>query len=191
MLDADIREPLFLYLETLYGKVRIFEEKNIGKSRADVIAVTDGELIGLEIKSDGDSYARLKRQICDYNRYCGRNYIVVGARHKIHAKEHIPEFWGILVIARDPDTKIPRIEEQKAAAPNPKAALNWQLSLLWRNELAHILQRNKLPKYANKNKSFICEKLIEKVPAQALLLQMTDEIFERDYTVYDRRGRLS
>ena len=55
MLDVEIREPLFLYLETIYGKVRIFEEKNIGKSRADVIAVTDGALIGLEIKSDGDS----------------------------------------------------------------------------------------------------------------------------------------
>ena len=51
MLDVEIREPLFLYLETIYGKVRIFEEKNIGKSRADVIAVTDGALIGLEIKS--------------------------------------------------------------------------------------------------------------------------------------------
>lgn len=28
MLDVEIREPLFLYLETIYGKVRIFEEKN-------------------------------------------------------------------------------------------------------------------------------------------------------------------
>ena len=47
MLDADIREPLFLYLVTRYGKVRILEEKNIGTSRADVIAITHGELIVL------------------------------------------------------------------------------------------------------------------------------------------------
>ena len=72
MLDADIREPLFLYLETRYGKVRIFEEKNIGTSRADVMAITDGELIGLEIKSDGESYARLKSQIDVYKRQLHR-----------------------------------------------------------------------------------------------------------------------
>ena len=184
MLDVEIREPLFLYLETIYGKVRIFEEKNIGKSRADVIAVTDGALIGLEIKSDGDSYARLKSQIRDYNKYCGRNYIVVGASHKIHAEEHIPKCWGILVVSRDLDTKLPQIEEQREAERNPKANLKWQLSLLWRNELAHILQNNGLPKYTNKSKPFICEKLIEKIPEEKLLLQMTDEIFERDYTVY-------
>ena len=69
MLDADIREPLFEYLELRYGKVRILEEKNIGKSRADVLAITDSVLIGLEIKSDGDSYTRLKSQIRNYNKY--------------------------------------------------------------------------------------------------------------------------
>ncbi|MFR1519198.1 MAG: sce7726 family protein [Clostridia bacterium] len=185
MLDAEIREPLFFYLETQYGKVRIFEEKNIGKSRADVIAVTDGALIGLEIKSDGDSYARLKSQIRDYNKYCSRNYIVVGASHRLHAEEHVPPFWGVLVVSRDPDTKLPKIEEQKAAAPNPKPTLKWQLALLWRNELAHILKQNNLPKYPHQSKQFLCEKLLEKVPPQTLLRQMTDEIFERDYTVYD------
>ena len=144
MLDADIREPLFLYLETRYGKVRIFEEKNIGTSRADVIAITDGELIGLEIKSDGDSYARLKSQIRNYNKYCGKNYLVVGASHRIHAGEHIPDFWGILVVSRDPDTK-----------------------------------------YNGKSKSFICEKLASGLCLETLLRQLTDEIFERDYTVYN------
>ena len=183
MLDADIREPLFLYLETRYGKVRIFEEKNIGTSRADVIA--DGELIGLEIKSDGDSYARLKSQIRNYNKYCGKNYLVVGASHRIHAGEHIPDFWGILVVSRDPDTRLPRIEESRAAQPNPKCDVKRQLSLLWRNELANLLRKNHLPKYNGKSKSFICEKLASKLCAETLLRQLTDEIFERDYTVYN------
>ncbi len=185
MLDADIREPLFLYLETRYGKVRIFEEKNIGTSRADVIAITDGELIGLEIKSDGDSYARLKSQIRNYNKYCGKNYLVVGASHRIHAGEHIPDFWGILVVSRDPDTKRPRIEESRAAQPNPGCDIKRQLSLLWRNELANLLRKNRLPKYNGKSKAFICEKLASKLCAETLLRQLTDEIFERDYTVYN------
>lgn len=33
--DKQMREPLFDYLETFYGKIRILEEKNVGRSRAD------------------------------------------------------------------------------------------------------------------------------------------------------------
>ena len=36
LLDKDIREPLFEFLEERYGKVRILEEKTVGHSRADV-----------------------------------------------------------------------------------------------------------------------------------------------------------
>ena len=44
MLDKDIREPLFDYLDERYGKVRTIEEKIIGKSRADILAIVEGEL---------------------------------------------------------------------------------------------------------------------------------------------------
>ena len=46
LLDKDIREPLFLYLEIKYGKARFFEEKTIGRSRADVMMVTDDAITG-------------------------------------------------------------------------------------------------------------------------------------------------
>ena len=63
LLDKDIREPLFDYLEERFGKVRILEEKTIGKARADVVMVTEQHICGIEIKSDHDSYARLNRQV--------------------------------------------------------------------------------------------------------------------------------
>ena len=37
--DKDIRDPLFDYLEETYGKIRILEEKMMGRSRADVVMV--------------------------------------------------------------------------------------------------------------------------------------------------------
>lgn len=37
LCDADIREPLFDFLEEYYGKIRIIEEKQIGRSRADIV----------------------------------------------------------------------------------------------------------------------------------------------------------
>ena len=42
-----------------------------------------------------------------------------------------------------------------------------------------------MPKYASKSKKFISRKLIEKVPAEVLQEQISEELFERDYTIYD------
>ena len=61
--DKDIREALFFFLEERYGKVRILEEKNIGRSRADAVMITDDALFGIEIKSDADSYERLAEEL--------------------------------------------------------------------------------------------------------------------------------
>ena len=80
MLDKEIREPLFDFLEEFYGKIRIFEEKITGLSRTDALGVIDGQLIGFEIKSDHDTYARLQRQTADYDELCDVNYLVIGRR---------------------------------------------------------------------------------------------------------------
>ena len=67
LLDKDIREPLFEFLEERYGKVRILEEKTVGSSRADVVMVIPDKIVGIEIKSDADTYTRLERQVADYD----------------------------------------------------------------------------------------------------------------------------
>ena len=62
LLDKDIREPLFDFLEERYGKVRILEEKTVGNSRADVVMVIPDKIVGIEIKSDADTYTRREMQ---------------------------------------------------------------------------------------------------------------------------------
>ena len=96
--DKDIREPLFDFLEMIYGKIRIIEEKQIGKSRADVVMVVPDALYGIEIKSDADTYKRLERQVYDYNQYFDYNYVVIGTRHAMHIEEHISKWWGIITV---------------------------------------------------------------------------------------------
>ena len=76
--DKDIREPLFEYLEDNFGKVRILEEKRTGSARADVVMITPDFLYGIEIKSDADTYARLEKQVKNYDWYYDRNIIVIG-----------------------------------------------------------------------------------------------------------------
>lgn len=46
LYDRDIREPLFDYLEERYGKVRVIEEKQMGRSRADIVMVLPGGACG-------------------------------------------------------------------------------------------------------------------------------------------------
>jgi len=48
--DPEMREALFAYLDAKHSKIRIIDEKEIGKLRADFMAVTDGFIMGYEIK---------------------------------------------------------------------------------------------------------------------------------------------
>ena len=86
MLDKEMREPLFDFLDEKYGKVRTIEEKVIYGSRADVLAIIDGAIIGIEIKSDSDTYTRLATQVKDYEKYCDYCYLAVGESHKVHVR---------------------------------------------------------------------------------------------------------
>lgn len=70
----------------------------MGKSRADVVMVLEEELVGIEIKSDADTYARLSRQVKDYDRFLIGIYVVAGSKHAHHVGEHVPEWWGIITV---------------------------------------------------------------------------------------------
>lgn len=180
LYDKDIREPLFDFLEEMYGKVRIIEEKQMGKSRADVVMVAVDAVYGIEIKSDADTYARLERQVKDYDLFYDYNYAVVGTSHAAHIREHVPEWWGVITVeetAQGIDFYVFR-KPQK----NPKRKMEKKLALLWRPELAHIQELNGMAKYKEKSKKFVMGKILEKVPGEVLQGQISEELFQRDYT---------
>lgn len=179
--DKDIRDPLFDFLEETYGKIRILEEKTIGRSRADVVMVTPNALYGIEIKSDADTYARLERQVKDYNAYYDYNYVAVGAIHGLHVEEHVPGWWGIITAERTESGVDFYILRRPGR--NPGADWKKKISILWRPELAHIQELNGLPKYKEKSKRFVAGKILEKVPEHVLQAQLCEELFERDYTL--------
>ena len=181
--DKEIREPLFDFFDEKFGKVRIIEEKQIAKSRADVMLVLEETLVGVEIKSDADTYTRLARQIKDYNKFFDYNYVVVGSSHSKHVDEHIPEYWGIIVATEDEqDINFQVLREpgiNKRAQKTYK--MKRKLSILWRPELACIQEINNMPKYKQKSKDFVITKIMEKVPWELLHKQISEELFQRDY----------
>ncbi len=178
--DKDIREPLFDYLEETYGKIRILEEKMMGRSRADVVMVTEDALYGIEIKSDADTYARLARQVKDYDKYYDRNIIVAGTKHAHSIKDHVPEWWGIITVEEEDG----RLDFYFYREPedNPKLDINRKISILWRPELAHIQELNGMARYREKSKLFVANKIVETVAYETLSPQISEELFQRDYT---------
>jgi len=180
LYDKDIREPLFDYMEERYGKVRIIEEKQIGRSRADIVMVLPGGIAGIEIKSDADTYARLNRQVKDYDLYFDRNYVVIGSTHALHVAEHVPGYWGIISVEWL-DDKVD-FYMAREAADNPKMDMRRKIQILWRPELAHIQEMYGMPKYAGKSKEFVRNKIVDRIPEELLQKQISEELFERDYT---------
>ncbi len=187
LYDKNIREPLFDFLEEQYGKVRIIEEKQMGRSRADIVMVLPDRLMGIEIKSDADSYARLDRQVRDYDRYFDGNYVAVGSSHGLHIEEHVPDHWGIITIEEAADGA--DFYLLREAGRNPRMDWKRKLSLLWRPELAHIQELNGMPKYAEKSKQFAAAKILAAVPPETLALQVSEELFQRDYTQIEEQIR--
>ena len=151
----------------------------MGKSRADVVMVTPNALFGIEIKSDADTYARLGRQVKDYNQYYDYNYVVAGTSHALHVEEHIPEWWGVITAELGEDT----VDFYILRRPKRNPKVNWKkkISILWRPELAHIQELNGLPKYKEKSKLFVAGKILERIPEETLQAQLCEELFERDY----------
>lgn len=180
LYDKDIREPLFDFLEESYGKIRILEEQVMGQSRADIVMVVPDALYGIEIKSDADTYVRLERQVKDYDRYYDYNIVVVGTSHANHIREHVPDWWGIITVEKEGEkTDFYLMREPKE---NPEMNWNHKIEILWRPELAHIQELNKMYAYKQKSKQFVADKIVETVPLEILAKQLSEELFERDYT---------
>lgn len=181
--DQDIREPLFDFFDEKFGKVRIIEEKQIAKSRADVMLVLEEKLIGVEIKSDADTYARLARQVKDYNKFFDYNYVVVGSSHSKHIEEHVPEYWGIIeAISKEESVEFNVLREPEINKRSQRTyKMKRKLSILWRPELSHIQEINGMPKYKQRSKDFVITKIMEKVPWDLLHRQISEELFQRDY----------
>lgn len=179
--DKDIREPLFNYLEDVFGKIRIMEEKMMGRSRADVLMVIEDAIVGIEIKSDADTYTRLSSQVKDYDKYFDYNIIVAGTAHGSHVKEHVPEYWGIITV-EEVDGK-PDFYMLRKPEINPNVEIGNKIRILWRPELAMLQEKYEMPKYAYLSKSAVAAKILKFKEDDIATLNhdISELLFERDY----------
>jgi len=141
--DPDIRAELHRRLRLRHGSdpnARIVDEMSVltGECRIDV-ALINGRLEGFEIKSDGDSLARLPRQAMAYGRVFDRLTMVCAERHVDSAVSLLPEWWGIEVAEQRGSRT--RIIRKRAARANPALEPQAIAQLLWRAEALSALEK--------------------------------------------------
>ena len=115
LLANEIREHLKLHL----GGRKFLSEFTFSHNGtiADLLDINH-QLIGYEIKSDSDTYARLPKQIEGYNSVCRQIYMVVGESKSTSVFLHVPEFYGVIV-ARRKENGLVEFDTLREASNNP------------------------------------------------------------------------
>lgn len=100
MMEAVVRGALRAHLLTnLAGAKGIVDELwvPVSNERADVAVIGRG-MDGFEIKTERDTLKRLPRQMVAYGRLFDRCTAVVAERHREHAEDVLPDWWGLTTV---------------------------------------------------------------------------------------------
>lgn len=163
----------------------IVEEMGIwaGTVRIDV-AVINGELHGVELKSARDTLVRLPEQQKLFSEVFDRVTLVVARNHILKALPKIPEWWGV-VEAQTTSSGNVELVKYRTAALNPAIVPVQIARLLWRDEAIDVLTRYGLERGF---RSKPAEVLFQRLASSLTIDQLRDEV--RETLKRRRRGTL-
>jgi hypothetical protein len=175
-----------------------------GGALVDVAAITETEIIGVEIKGDGDSPARLKLQGMAYGRVCRRMWLLPSPdlQERCHAQR--PPGWGRLEIwegkvrAFNRAIKLgPRIKTKHGhryeqvrddSRYDPCSASESRLlcpysmcGTLWRDELYDMARLYQVKVTGKANVEPLRQAICEQLPAPAIHAGMIDQLRRREW----------
>lgn len=174
MRDRDVRVAVRRWLDTLHAgdeNTRVVEEMGIwaGSVRIDV-AVINGELHGFELKSARDTLGRLPGQASLYSEVFDRVTLVAAEKHLEKAAGLIPNWWGLSRAIGDSEIQIDHV---RAPERNPNPNLLQVARLLWRAEMADILELHGLIRgVKSKPADILAHRLAAELPADLLRFEV-------------------
>ncbi len=160
-----------------------FAAAKYGDAMIDVAAILPLEVIGIEIKGDGDSMARLQRQGWVYARTASKMYLLPAPSLLRAAEKHCPLDWGLLNVA---STRITGHWTRPRKLKNSPAAL---LDILWKEELIRagsscgISLKRSEPVYK------LADQLAEAAPLLHIRMAVTNQLLGRDWSKVGPRGK--
>jgi len=149
-----------------------------GACRAD-IAIVNGHLVGVEIKSDADSLERLDAQIEGYSSVFDRAVLVTTHKHLEQAIVRVPEWWGVVRAELGPRGGVDFITVRRTM-PNPGVDLYSVAQLLWRTEAAEILSGlGAKPHLLRHCRAVLYEQLVSQLTPRELRRRVRDTMKSR------------
>lgn len=138
-----------------------------GHSARVDIAVFNGAIHGIEIKSDRDTLVRLPKQIEVYGGALDKVTVVVGERHLKDVRKAVPTWWGITVAGGAPGAV--SLDLHRPAKGNPSPDPYRVAQLLWREEaLEELAVRGRDRGVRSKPRRHVWRRLADVVPLEEL-----------------------
>ncbi|MCV9964566.1 sce7726 family protein [Pararhizobium sp. BT-229] len=140
MLDPDIRHPLANLLRPPHGCGSLLCEVGLWGNtvRIDLARLTATRLEGFEIKSDGDTLARLARQAEIYSLVLDTATLVGARRHIDKAASMLPGWWGLTEAT--PAGSAVGFSVIRPPLDNPAPSAERVAGLLWKDEALALLR---------------------------------------------------
>lgn len=143
MRELDVRTALLAQLREQYqldGCTRILNEFAVGGGIARIdVAVVNGQMIGIEIKSDSDTLDRLPSQAAVYNDIFDLVTVVCGNKHFSKVEKLIPDWWRIVSAVKSQKGIV--LSEVRAGSENPCVDPTQIARLLWKEEALYVLEK--------------------------------------------------
>jgi len=165
--DPIIRSALRDHIGRQWPDAHIIEELGLNGVRVDLVAVDD-KLRGFEIKSDRDSLRRLPLQIEVYSEILEEVTIVTGQRHLAAVMAIVPAWWAVWHADTSGDGLV--LTSLRDASPNPGVLARSAVQLLWRDEVAGLLEAiGMLDGVRTKPRSILWERLAAAIDCAELM----------------------
>ncbi len=114
MKATELRDRAKLWLRAKYPDAHILHELSLaeyGGALVDVAAILPDQIVGIEIKGEGDSHARLALQGGMYSRVCRTMHMLADESLREKCRKAMPPGWGELYVATEEQIR-------RAADPN-------------------------------------------------------------------------
>jgi len=133
------------WLAARYPTALIVNELSIGSWGAallDIAAITESEIIGVEIKGEGDSPSRLALQGAIYSKAATRMYLLPCPSIEQRCFKAIPKAWGRLSVANGSVARAEVCDYQREQDPDRLCIAAGQLvQCLWSDEIDRAASR--------------------------------------------------
>lgn len=170
--DKDVRSAVHQLLVpelTGYSPSRVLDEFDLclGEARIDV-AILNGQLHGIEIKSESDTLERLEHQVDAYGKVFDTMTIVCGQNHLESVCMAVPKWWGVYSANSNGCTDV-TLEMIRPNGQNPNVEAEALAQLLWKEELISLLRAGGVSeKLTSRSKRALWPSLIAAYPLPKL-----------------------